>query len=281
LYASQPANGDWRLRIGSGVPAAKPALGALAKVVSKPKFVGGELVACTIVKDANALAGNRLWSTVQRLDAGEYTRAEYAKVYRHRVMGALRVVRVDAADDLVELCTGKTVRPFEELVVDWFTTREQADALAHATALPKLRALELRCTVPEPEARATARVMMQTVAAAKLERLRITLPAFETDIGAIVAVAVASRLELVDRTQLATEYVFERDPAGAFSRLAVSIATKATAGWTEAILDALEAALGSLQAPLTELALVPKPPPAKPVNKKRLAAIATRFAPRR
>lgn len=78
---------------------AKPDLGPLEKVISKPKFVDGVLTRATIVKDANHLAGHALWSTVVRLDAGQYTVAEYAKVYRHPVMKALRVVRVDGADN--------------------------------------------------------------------------------------------------------------------------------------------------------------------------------------
>ncbi len=267
---------------------APKSLGPLGPVISKPKFEAGVLVGCTIVKDANPTAGHALWSTVRTIDAGEFSGAEYAKVYRHRVMRALRHLTFENGDDLVSLCTGKTKRPIERLVVDWLTTDAQAAALAHATALPNLRELELR-----PRGGRDDR-LIQIVAPARLERLWIEVPTHTPHlVGSIAATVAAKRLELYDDTHFPIRWVFERGVDGRLSRLSVvadlpeksrqhmGMSTGPT--WLPATFDHLEATLAALPGgTLSELVItVTKEPLKKTANKARLAAIVKRFSPKK
>ena len=199
------------------------------------------------------------------------------------------MLRVDTSVELDALCRSKEKLPYDHLRADWFTTVAHARALAKRTALPNLRSLEVRCTVPEPDARKTSRTMMQIIAGSPLEHLRIVMPVFEYDIGGIHAKAAVQRLELVDRSQfLKTTYLFERDDKGALSRLAVTVAVPTTKtkvlgcsvskDFINGIFEGLENCLASLPArAITTLSIRTKPALSKREHKQRLAAIAKRF----
>lgn len=196
------------------------------------------------------------------------------------------MLHVKSSLDVVPLCTSATKQPYEHVRIDWFSTLAHARALAKPRALPNLRSLEVRCTVPEPKARETARKMMQIVAATKLERLRITLPAFETDIGAVHAKATVAMLELVDRTQtFPTVYSFRGDALQQLS-VAITVPGKGSKvlgatpgpGYPAAILKAASDSLASLsKGAVSTISIAVKPKLTKPEHKEQIATIAARF----